>query len=361
MAIANISDESKVIRLNTTDENLLEIYKYFIEENSRNSENTSKNYNTWVREFFGIVLGKELEFVTISDIQGIRNVDVQKYISILLDDGRNKETSVKPKLYSVKSFFKALKKNNIDINPSVLETSLKGVTEHHAAMVGIEEVEKFFEHMKCEKEYPTEKYLLSKLLIVTGNRLSATLAMTWGDIVDKIDVETGSAVKVVRVLDKGKKVNLKAISNEFYNELSQGLRNKKDESEKIFTITDSRFRCAVKRFNKKYGTKLKPHSLKASAVTLGFIMEKDINKSKQHGSHASIRTTEIYVRSEDKLKEQLSFKMDKLFERVQESEIDKLSKEELLSIVKSDEYIKQKVLEKIAFNNAKENGDDRYD
>lgn len=318
-----------------------EVYKSFLNQHKRNSENTSSSYDKRVREFFKLVLGKDIERVTLDDIQSIENMDVQnQYVEKLIKHG-NTGNTIATKLHSVKSFFDELLKNNMQVNPMVLKVRIKKDIKHTEAL-SAEELIGLYEFLKTEKD-GLEKYLLAKTLFHTANRKTATLNMKWKEsFVQRKDSISGEMIWVIRVLDKGKQWKEKPISDEFYKELQQLNHGQ----EMVFPVLSKpnmykRYERSVKKYGKKINKNISFHTMKATSITIGWQMTKDMNLCKQLGGHAKASTTEIYINQEKALTNQLSYGLSK---DIDEQILDKLSHEELINFIHENEDIKTMIV-----------------
>jgi site-specific recombinase XerD len=322
---------------------VLKVFESFLSMHKKNSERTANEYKSRVEEFFRMTLGKDVKFVTLEEIQSIKKADVQtKYIDALTEKG-NSNNSIKTKLNSVRSFYNELLSNDLKVNPLIFKVKLPVEVTHHESL-SREELEQLFEFMKDEKELAMEKYLLVKILFTTANRKTATVGvssecgMTWEDnFVIRRDSETGEDIHVVRIKDKGNKWIEKPISDEFYDELQQINNGQKH----VFNLNPKTLTRALERFSKQLGRKITAHSLKATAITLGYQMTKDIELCRQLGGHSSIATTEIYIREEKSLTNQLSYNASR---ELDESMLEQLSHEELLEFINRHDDIKRAIL-----------------
>ncbi|MFJ8247350.1 tyrosine-type recombinase/integrase [Peribacillus asahii] len=317
---------SQLIPFNKEQLAVTKVYQTFLASHERNSSRTSEGYEARVREFFNLILKKPIEYLTIEDIDSIKHSDVQRYVSKLENKG-NSNNTIKVKLYSVSSFYKSLLKDDMKVNPAVLGVELNVEEKHHEAL-SFNELEQLYDFMlNEEKEMGLVKYLFLKTLFTTGNRKTSTLSMTWKDsFIQRTDIETGKRVWVVSVVDKGKKIVEKPIPDEFYEELQQLNEGK----EKVFNIASKTIERALERFSKKLGRNITIHSMKATGVTLGYQLTKDMNLCKQYASHEDISTTAIYLRDERSYVKQLSYNMSR---RLDESKLLNMSRDELIEFL----------------------------
>lgn len=332
----NYGSEKELTTLKSYE--VYEIYTSFLNMHKNNSKGTALEYNKRVREFFTLVLDKDIEYVSEEEVIGIKKKDIQNdYIEMLLAKGNSGKT-IKDKLTSVKSFFNELLANDIKVNPMIFKITIATDVKHHNALSD-SELEELFQFMKSQKYLGLEKYLLVKTLFTTGNRTTATFNMKWDEnFIVKTEQTTGEKINVIRIKDKGNKWIEKPISQEYYEEL-QELNT--GDSELVFNFNPKTIERALKKFSEHIGKKITPHSLKSTAITLGYRMSRDIELVRQLGGHSSIATTQIYLREEESLVNQLSYNMSR---NIDESALDELSHEELLEVIKANEDIKKAIL-----------------
>lgn len=329
---------AKVHHINHSQE-VSEIYESFVRNHYRNSKKTGEEYSRRVEEFSSMVFNKAIKFVTPEELSGLKSVDIEQRFVQTLEGNGNSKSTIKTKLNSVKSFAKELQKNDIQINPSIFDMKIKSVTKHHEAL-SKDELLQMYEFMKNEKSMGLEKYLVAKTLFITGNRKTATFDMKWSNIQKKRDVN-GTEVWVIVLTDKGGKVVEKPISDDFYEELSQ---LKEQGSERVFSLHYKTFWRSVKKFGTLIEKDITIHSLKATALTIGYQVTKDINLCKQLGSHSSIATTEIYVKAEQNYVNQLSFINSS---EQDDSILDSLSYDELMEFINDNGDIKTIILNRL--------------
>lgn len=329
---------AQVVQFPSTSKTVWEVYNSFISMHEKNSNRTANEYASRVKEFFQLTLKKNVEDLTIEEIQDkVKKADVQiKFIDELAKRG-NKFSTIKTKLNSVRSFYNELLANDLRANPMIFKFKLPDDGEHHDPL-SRDELLSLFEFLKKEKEFGLEKYLVAKTLFTTANRKTATFNMTWKDnFITQKDINTGEEIHVIKVMDKGNQWIYKPISDEFYEELQQLNHGQ----EKVFGMATKTFERALKRFSKATEIVVKPHALKSTAITLGYAMSRDINLCKQLGGHSSIVTTEIYLHEEKSLVNQLSYNMSR---EVDESILENISREELLDFINENEDIKMAIL-----------------
>jgi site-specific recombinase XerD len=130
---------------------------------SKNEKSSTRiSYEKNIREFFSIVLNKEIQHLTEDDLKIIKKRDVIAYRKQLQENG-NSNSTVNQKMASVKSLSKFLN-SEYDINPAVFELKrLDEVTQHYGIM-NQTEAEMFAEAALSEREKP----FLKKMLILVA-------------------------------------------------------------------------------------------------------------------------------------------------------------------------------------------------
>lgn len=335
------SGENNIAKIH--ENKIFEIYKAFLVEHERNSRNTALNYDKRIREFFQILLGEDIEFITEENIKSIQSVDVKnKYVNVLYENG-NTNNTIRTKLQSIKSFYNELLSNGISVNPSVLKVKMKVNPKHHEAMLE-DEIEQLLEFMKSEKD-GVEKYLLTKMLYYTAGRKTATLNIKWSDIKRVQDVDTGKMVYVIQSVMKGQQHKNIPVSDEFIEELQVLNRGQ----EYIFDTLNGggykRYERSLKKFGDMIGKDISIHSLKSSSITNSYRKTKDIELCRQLGSHKSISTTEIYVHEQKSLTKQLSYKLSS---NIDETIYDKMSGEELKEFIDKHQDLKMAIIMRLS-------------
>lgn len=345
VVIDNVRDES-ASRLE-----IKKVYKSFLSMHRKNSKRTEEEYKSRVDEFFRLTLKKSIGEISIKDIKSIKKSDVQmKYIDFLSKDAiegedrvKNSNSSIRTKLNSVRSFYNELLANDIIVNPMIFKNGLKVEVKHHESL-SLDELQLLFDFMKNEKDLAMEKYLLVKILFTTANRKTATMGlkaesgMTWEDnFITRKDLNTGEEIHIVRVQDKGQKWIEKPISDEFYEELQQINNGQKY----VFEMNPRTLSRSLERFSKTLGKKITPHGLKATAITVAYMMTRSLELCRQLGGHSSIATTEIYIHEEKSLVNQLSYGMS---DEMNSNALHDLTHNELLNFIDKNEDIKRLIM-----------------
>lgn len=333
--------------INNSLQNALDTY---FKELELQSKNTANNYRNWFEDFFKFVYDKEMKFVTWEDISNQEYINVntiKKYRIYLTDKKKNSNTTINMKISALKSLFQEL--NNIQFVPLNMNAfNVKRLKESKSNTYGTltdEEIKNLFNYCKDKENYGYLKYLLFKTLYVTAYRFEAVRTLKVKDIKQKIDKDTGLNVWTISTIDKGNKSLIKAISDDFYNELSALLEGKK-KNDYIFTIdgainpiSDETIRQCFDRYCKHYGVDKKGrnivlHSIKHSSATKGYeLSNHDLKRTQHQANHAKVSTTlDSYVNNDIPLTQHISYIIDQDIDKTQ---LDNLSQEQLLDIIKS--------------------------
>lgn len=319
------------------------VYDTFIKHLENNSKDTARAYDQRIREFFTMTAGTDIERLSIEDIKAIDNSMVKKYyVDVLLNQRGNKEGTIITKLNTVSSYFQELQVAGHNVNHKVLKVKLKTVTSHHKSL-SHDELYDLFDFLKAEKQLGMTKYLAAKTLYVTANRKSAVFGMKWSDIKVKKDIDTGDSVYVIELIDKGKVVSNKPISNDFYEELLN-IKSETDTGEDlVFKIHPKTFERTIKKFDEDISI----HSFKATAITLGYQMTKDLNLCKQLGNHSQLATTEIYIRDEKSYTKQLSYLSGA---NTDDQLLKEMGHAELMEFIEENKDIKRIIVSRLNYN-----------
>jgi len=186
-----------------------------------------------------------------------------------------------------------------------------------------------------------QKSLLIRLAYSTAFRKESLLNLEWSDITNR------DGVWFVKTLGKGKKWDYKKISNDLYDELMKHKSN--TDSDKIFTITLKTVNRMMNfiRDNIDFGSrKITFHSLKKSSIKeVALLTNYDLKAMQKQGCHSNIMTTLNDYMSEKSLDDLVIVDVNY---HVPVEEFEKLSKEELINLIKSAERnIQIKLLQKM--------------
>jgi integrase len=280
----------KVVQL--YDNKLYEDIMIFLNEMGIESEHTRKAYETDIRQFFKLIKGKELEYLTLEDIQ-LKKRDVELFKQILLENGLARST-INRKISAVRSLLENLKANEWDVKTAFFKNIkwLK-VINNRRGVLEVHEVKELARlALETERENKEIKYYLILFALDTGMRKSALLNLKWSDF------EVNGDEVVINYYDKGKKEFNKEIAKWFYDEL---LSIKQENEERVFPISKDSVDDMMKRLIKIMGIpkerKITFHSIRACAITHVYrIKNGDIIAAKEFAGHSNMQTTDRYVK-----------------------------------------------------------------
>lgn len=285
-----------------------------------NSSRTATEYEREIREFFKDMRGKDILHLTEEDLI-FSPTDIKEYSIHLLQ--KYSTSSVKRKLYAIKSFYKEFEKNGLNVRPSIFDIKIKQGETNSYGVLSWDEVEKMIELAK-EENNGIEKSLLIELAATTAIRLSALLRLTW----ENFKVKKG--VHVITVYDKGKKLDEKPINEDLYNRLRKNLKG-----HKLFNMTDRTARSTVKNLARKMGIEesrnITFHSLKKAALNEAYNLTKDIMTVAKLANHKSANTTlKFYM---EQKKDYASMPSMFLGQELDTSVLEEANKEDLLKAI----------------------------
>lgn len=292
---------------------------YFLEIKSRKSIYTSKSYECDIKDFFCV---NSISDITIEDIKKVSIVHTQNYIIKLMDKNMSSAT-INRKISSLSALYKWLLKyqdNSTEIQ--LIKYNPFGNLKEEKPVINNKETE-FLTKEEC-------KVLLGSIdtSTILGYRnktilvLALTTALRKSEIINiKIKhITSHTGYDVVKVRRKGGKEdivklqgNVLAMINE-YIKLTK--RNKSPSSEEYLFIghgangnnkeklDSSTLNYMIKRVCKNAGIDkdLRVHSTRHTAITLAILAGATVEKVRDFAAHKNLATTNRYIHSIDKLK-----------------------------------------------------------
>lgn len=344
-----LNRDSKVVKINVNQEdNKTEVYEMIgliLSDLATASENTAKNYKSNWKEFFKLVVGKEMKFVTWKELMDIKYSDVMRYRNELKEFNGSKTINIK--IASLTTLFRHLKRENNELNIGVVDLAKLPEYEEDTKQYGSlteDEVDSLLAYCRelPARQKPLEKEMFFKTAFITAIRVQALLNMKWKDIRYLKDTN-GENVRVIHLRDKGKEGKT-PITEEFYEELLQ-LQNSKEYQEmnmedrkesKIIKVTDKTLRKTLKEFCERSGIEedrnIVLHSLKKASLDKVYGATKNINLTARHGHHSGVEMVyRHYEGKNESFSDRPSFSM---FDgKLDDSRLEDLSKEELLEAI----------------------------
>lgn len=297
----------------------------FLRDKGVRSINTEKAYEKDIRQFFSYMRNKEIEELTVEDLNFI-NSDMRDYRTYLyrefvLPNGEKySNITINRKINAVIALFRVLKRDGYNVDPDVLKLDDLPDDSKQIGFLTVEEVN----HLLILTENEELRAFII-LALHTSMRKEALLSLTWEQITLKYDEPD---FFIIRVMDKNKQ-DFKEIHTSVHKML---LDLKKDEKY-VFTTPRSTLDYQFKALCKKAGIdpqrKVSIHSLRKAGVDFVKQFTGDIQAAQNQATHSSPSVTAaIYTQKPKNLAARI------LIEQVDENIFDELSKDELLQLVK---------------------------
>lgn len=283
----------QVIDISSYQNNVYKAICSFLESVGVESNNTKTTYETAIRDFFKNMLNKDIEFLTVKDLN-FSYYEIEMYRNSLI--GKYKNSTINTKMTAVKKMFDKLSRYEIDVNSSAFDLQkLKEYDTESYDMMTIEEVNDCIA-VAVNTRNGYEKSLLIKVAFSTALRKNVLLNLTWSDISKSGDNY------LIKTLGKGNKWSLKKIEKELYDELME--YKAFVDRERVFLLSSSAVQRMMDKINKEvnFGDRnITFHSFKkASIEEMGIQTNYDIKAMQRHGDHSDVSTTlNIYLAKKD--------------------------------------------------------------
>jgi integrase len=257
--------------------------------NGNKLKGTAAEYERDIKRFFQIMLNKNINQLTIEDLDKIKLSDVEKYQTFMIDSGYSSAT-VNRSIASMKSLYgyfqdNQLKYKNSDnewISISASAFKVSSIVLHDDNKYGMFSHEEILEMIRLAKKYPNgeRKSLFIELASVTAIRLDALVGLTLKHF------RKEGTVYVVKVIDKSKE-HEKAITEDLYNRLE-----KNSVDGKLFNFTKKTMERAINDLVEEMeldpDRNLSFHSIKKYSMGEVYrITNGDPLAVAKHGNHAS--------------------------------------------------------------------------
>jgi integrase len=317
--------------------------KIFFDDIEEFSHNTRTTYERHIKDFFMFLKSKELQFLTESDLDIVKN-DVLKFRKNLVKSEKYANRTINQKVAAVKSLYVSLKSNKFNVDPSAFE-SIRDLPEkqNHRGTLTAEEAQRMADLARTtERQLKEEKYFLIMTAIRTSIRLGALLKLEWSDIKEK------ETCYIVEVYDKGNKLDEKPITKEFYKQLSL---LKQEGRERVFYLSKDAVNDMMGRLRELMGFEeernITFHSFKNVGVNYVLDVTNDPEKARQQGNHSSIQTTYKYYVDKNKDYSQMAGML--MDNQMDISMLEEYSKEQIIeAIIKCSQKTQIEVLDKLS-------------
>ncbi|MBZ9608260.1 tyrosine-type recombinase/integrase [Clostridium estertheticum] len=292
---------------------------YFLEIKSRKSKYTAESYERDIKDFFCV---SSIYDITIEDIKKVSILHSQNFIMKLMDKNMSSAT-INRKISSLSALYKwLLKYQDNSTGIYIIKYNPFGNLKEEKPVINNKETE-FLTKEEC-------KVLLNSIdtSTILGHRnktilvLALTTALRKSEIINiKIKhITTHTGYDVIKVIRKGGKEdivkiqgNLLTMMNEYIrltkrNKLSSGGEylfighsTNGNNKEKLDAST---LNYMIKRVCKNAGIDkdLRVHSTRHTAITLAILAGATVEKVRDFAAHKNLATTNRYIHSVDKLK-----------------------------------------------------------
>jgi site-specific recombinase XerD len=313
---------SKLIEINYDSDLVLQnkhFICYFLEIKSKKSIYTSKSYERDIKDFFCVNL---ISDITIEDIKRVSLVHAQNYIIKLMDKNMSSAT-INRKLSALSALYNWLLKyqdNSSDIH--IIKYNPFGNLKEERPVINNKETE-FLTKEEC-------KVLLDSIdtSTILGYRnktilaLALTTALRKSEIINiKIkNITTYTGYDIVKVIRKGGKEDVVKLQRNVIDMINEYIkltkRTKLSNCEEYLFIghgangnnkeklDSSTLNYMIKKVCKNAGIDkdLRVHSTRHTAITLAILAGATVEKVRDFAAHKNLATTNRYIHSVDKLK-----------------------------------------------------------
>ena len=313
---------NKIIEQNRTSDMILDnkhFIWYFLEIKSRKSAYTSKSYERDIKDFFCV---DSICKITIEDIKKVSLIHTQNFITSLIDKNMSSAT-INRKISSLSALYKwILKYQDNSTGIHIIKYNPFGNLKEERPVINNMETE-FLTKDECKtllRSIDTSTILGYRNKTILA--LALTTALRKSEIINiKIKhITARSGYDVVRVIRKGGKEdtvklqgNVLAMINEYIRLTKRGKLAGGEEYLFIGHSTNgknkekldaSTLNYMIKKVCRNAGIEknLRVHSTRHTAITLAILAGATVEKVRDFAAHKNLATTNRYIHSIDKLK-----------------------------------------------------------
>lgn len=276
---------AEVVRLKENE--VFEDIKLFFREKANFNKDTAKSYERDIRDFFQIVVQKDLEFLTIDNLKLKKN-QIEMFRSELIQKDYDNKT-INKKVNSLKMLLLNLEANEYPIKTTYFKAirKLPEKKNRYGILSFPEVVQMATLAATKERNLRKVKSLLILFAVDTCVRKSAILELTWKDF----EVQDNDEV-FIHGIDKGDKEYRCRIKKGFYDEL---LTLKEDGVDKVFNISkssvDEMIPRLVKLMNIPPERNIVFHSIRKAGITFQYRATGDIKAAQRAANHSDASLT----------------------------------------------------------------------
>lgn len=308
---------------------IIENINLILEDIRERSINTYNTYKSNYEEFFRLLVGKEMDFISWEDFLEIEYEDILRYRNLLKKSNSNKTINLK--IASISSLYDELYKMNREVDKVIIDVKPLSTLEENNSYGSLTEGEMEGLFNYCEslnsRMKPIQKKMFFKLAYITAIRSGALLQLKWKDIAPIDNLEG----YVITLRDKGK-INQTPITKEVYDSL---LEMEEIEEDRVFPTTSKSLRKVLKEYCESVGIdqegrNIVLHSIKKASVDKVYAETGDLLATAHHAHHNGINLVyNTYQGRNNTMKEKPSYRI--FGQKVDyKEELEKFSKEELI-------------------------------
>lgn len=272
-------------------------YLIYIKNELNFSDNTIKNYQLDLAEFFSFLDNYHIDYLKIT------REDIRQYFKYL-DSKNNKNSTIARKVSAVRSFYNYLLLNGyVEKNLFRMVRNPK-IERKLPNYLNYEEIETILESIDTGTKEGIKERLLMEMMYATGCRASEIINVRYKDI------DTDS--KTIRIMGKGSKERIVHYGDYAALYLTEYIRKNETINEYLFVnskndkLTVQELEGIIKKIvsNVTIKTHVTPHTLRHTFATHLLNNGADIKTVQELLGHASLNTTGIYTHvSSDRLKD----------------------------------------------------------
>lgn len=275
---------------------------------------TIKEYTHDLRLLYKYLIEK-FDYNKEFKVEGIDKFEIAEFLGdiILVDD--NSPVTRNRKLYSIRSFFKYLAKNDVlKNNPTLSIEASKTEIRSEPIYMKLDDARRYIEAISNYNSINRVRDLaIVKLFLYAGLRVSELVNLD----IENIDFEN----KSIKFFGKGNKERILPLHDDVIEVIDDYLKErdsitikyKKDEDALFISrhgrrISIRSIQMLVKKYAKAAGiknsSKITPHKLRHTFASLLYYQTKDIKILQELLGHSNISTTQIYTHTDIEQKKQ---------------------------------------------------------
>jgi len=320
------------------------------------SDKTRKEYMRDVKQFYQYMQDKDVlqlsnhEMYCDSNGEHFTKSDIISYRTYLISKAKeekrkNYEGTVKRKIYTLRGFFKFLQGENFSTNYMIFDT--KGITYTPKSYDVLEKEQALIlaEYIKDKHRFGQELFSFIIISAVTSVRVNALCNITFDNV--RYHDERFYTINTGDVREKGSKVVSMPIEHWMYEMLLENNSASLVESNRVFpNLTPDIIHDAITTSAKELGFKgrITTHSLRKMAASYEMKTRGNLKLGMMQTNHSS---AEVFMNSYvDKTAHFSELSGIRMFYNIDDSIFDKVSKEQLLELLKE---LNSSAYEQLAF------------